>query len=114
MDVSKAIATTIKTGKISLGIGNSVTSAKIGRAKLVILASNCPRHAKDDIEHYSGLSAIPVVIYSGTSLDLGAACRKPFPVSALAIRDPGDSDILKLAKTRNPTAHTKAVEAVDA
>jgi len=32
------------------------------------------------------------------SIDLGAVCGKPFMVSALAIREPGDSDILKLAE----------------
>jgi large subunit ribosomal protein L30e len=39
-----------------------------------------------------------VSIYNGTSLDLGAVCGKPFEVSALSIKEPGDSNILKIVE----------------
>ncbi|MFQ6086756.1 MAG: 50S ribosomal protein L30e [Candidatus Bathyarchaeia archaeon] len=113
-DINKAIATTMKTGKVLFGADNAVKSVKTGRAKLILLAANCPKRVREDIEYYSKLSAIPVVIYNGTSIDLGAACGKPFTVSALTVRDPGDSDILKLTKTRKSMAETKATEEVDA
>ena len=48
--------------------------------------------------YYAKMSSIPVVIYKGTSIDLGMICGKPFMVSALTIREPGDSDILKAVK----------------
>jgi hypothetical protein len=35
-------------------------------------------------------------------LDLAAVCGKPFNVSALSIREPGDSDILKLVEKPEP------------
>jgi hypothetical protein len=35
-------------------------------------------------------------------MDLAAACGKPFTVSALSIREPGDSEILKLTETAEP------------
>jgi large subunit ribosomal protein L30e len=89
-------------------------SVKTGRAKLVLLAANCPMHIRKDIEYYSKLSAIPVIIYNGNSIDLGAACRKPFIVSALTVRDPGDSDILKLTKTRKSVARAETAEEVNA
>lgn len=98
IDVNKAIATTVRTGKIFLGANNTVRNAKVGKVKLVIVAANCPRSAREDIEYYCRLSDIPLVTYNGTSIDLGAVCGKPFVVSALAIREPGDSDILKLAE----------------
>lgn len=114
IDVNKAIATTVKTGRVLFGANNAVKSIKAGRAKLVLLAANCPMDIRDDIEYYGKLSAIPVVIYNGTSIDLGAACGKSFMVSALTVRDPGDSDILKLAKTRKSMTETKATEEVNA
>jgi len=96
IDVDKAIATTVKTGKVQFGANKAVESAKLGRAKLIVLASNCPRNIVEDIMYFSRFSNVPVVIYKGTSIDLGAACGKPFMVSALTVREPGDSDIMKL------------------
>ncbi len=101
IDVNKAIATTVKTGKVLFGVNNAVRNAKTGKAKLIIVASNCPQKTRGDIEYYCRLSNIPVVIYNGTSIDLGVVCRKPFTVSALTVREPGDSDILKLTEATN-------------
>jgi large subunit ribosomal protein L30e len=98
IDVNKAIATTVKTGKVLFGANKAVESVKIGRAKLIVLASNCPRNTMEDIKNYTRFSNIPVVIYKGNNIDLGAACGKPFMVSALTVREPGDSDILKLGE----------------
>jgi len=101
IDVNKAIATTVKTGKILFGTNNAIKNAKTRKAKLIIVASNCPQKIREDIEYYCKLSNIPVTIYKGNSIDLGAVCGKPFRVSALTIREPGDSDILKLAEAEN-------------
>lgn len=98
IDVDKAIATTSKTGKIQFGANSALKSAKTKKAKLVIVASNCPQKIREDIEYYCELSKIPVSIYKGNSLDLGAVCGKPYEVLALTIREPGDSDILKIAE----------------
>jgi len=101
IDTNKAIATTIRTGKVLFGADNAARNARIGKAKLIIVAANCPQKIRGDIEYYCRLSDVPVVIYNGTSIDLGSVCRKPFMVSALTIREPGDSDILKLAEATN-------------
>jgi large subunit ribosomal protein L30e len=98
IDVNKAIATAAKTGKIQLGANSTLKSARTKKARLVIVASNCLQSIREDIEYYCGLAKIPVSIYKGSSLDLGAVCGKPFEVSALTIREPGDSDILKIAE----------------
>jgi large subunit ribosomal protein L30e len=65
IDIDKAIAAVVKTGKVSFGTNLAVQSAKMGKAKMFILASNCPKDIKDDIEHYSKLSRIPVITYKG-------------------------------------------------
>jgi large subunit ribosomal protein L30e len=103
IDVDKTIATTVKTGKVLLGVNNAIKSAKLGRAKLVVLASNCPRSVMEDVKYYARLSDVPVIIYKGTSIDLGAVCGKPFMVSALTVREPGDSDIIKLIEGSKET-----------
>jgi len=101
IDINKAIATTVKTGKVLFGTNNAAKNAKTRKAKLIIVASNCPQKIRGEIEYYCKLSNIPVTIYNGTSIDLGAVCGKPFKVSALTIREPGDSDILKLREAGN-------------
>jgi large subunit ribosomal protein L30e len=100
-DINKAIATTVKTGRVLFGTNNAIKTAKTGKAKLIIVASNCPQKTREDIEYYCKLSKIPMIIYNGTSIDLGAVCGKSFTVSALTIREPGDSDILKLTEAAN-------------
>ncbi len=101
IDVNKAIVTTVKTGKVLFGTNSAMNNAKTRKAKLIIVASNCPQKIRGDIEYYCRLSRIPVTIYKGTNMDLGSICGKPFRVSALTVREPGDSDILKLGETEN-------------
>lgn len=95
IDVDKAIGTAVKTGKVVLGANEAVRNAQSGKAKLIVVAANCPANARGDIEYYGKLSSVNVVVYKGTSIDLGMACGKPFMVSALSVKEPGDSDILR-------------------
>lgn len=99
IDVEKAISSAVKTGKVSLGTASAIQNAQTGKAKLIILAANCPKTVRDDVEYYSKLSKVPLITYKGSSLDLAAVCGKPFSVSAVSIREPGDSEILKLTET---------------
>jgi large subunit ribosomal protein L30e len=100
-DINKAIASTVKTGKVWFGANNAIKNVKMGKSKLVVIAENCPKNIREDIEYYCKFSKIPMIIYKGTSLDLGAVCGKPFMISALTIREPGDSDILKITEATN-------------
>jgi len=99
INIDKAIAAAVKTGKVSFGTNAALQSAKTGKAKMIIIASNCPKDIKDDIEHYSKLSGIPLISYKGASMDLAEVCKKPFIISALTIRETGDSEILKAVET---------------
>jgi large subunit ribosomal protein L30e len=98
IDIDKAIATAVKTGKVSFGTNSAIQNAKTGRAKLIILAANCPKNTREDIEYYCNLSKVPLITHKGSSIDLAALCGKPFTVSALSIREPGDSEILSLTE----------------
>jgi large subunit ribosomal protein L30e len=108
IDVDKAIGTVVKTGKVVLGANEAVKNAQSGKAKLIVIAANCPTHARGDIEYYGKLSGVDIVVYKGTSIDLGMACGKPFMVSALSVKEPGDSDILKLSE--QPSLEEEEVE----
>ena len=99
IDIDKAIATAVKTGKVSFGANSAIQNAKTGKAKLIILAANCPKNTREDIEYYCQMSKVPFITHKGSSLDLAAICGKPFTVSALSIREPGDSEILSLTES---------------
>ena len=98
MDVNKQISMVVKTGKVELGCKDATDAARAGKARLIVIASNCPEPHKSNILYNARLSEVPVYVYSGTSVDLGTACERPFLVAAIAVREPGDSEILKLAE----------------
>jgi large subunit ribosomal protein L30e len=50
---------------------------------------------KSETEYYAMLAKTGLHHYSGNNVDLGTACGKYFHVGALAITDPGDSDIIR-------------------
>src|SRR4030043_1431127 len=95
IDIDKAIATAVKTGKVSFGSNAALQNAKTGKAKMIILAANCPKDIKEQVEYYGKISKVPVLMYKGASMDLAAVCNKLFIISALSIRETGDSEILK-------------------
>jgi large subunit ribosomal protein L30e len=100
-DLDTALAIAIKTGKVLFGANSTINSAMSGKVQLVVAASNCPKKTRTELEYHCRLSKIPFLTYPKTGLELGRVCNKPFVVSALAIRDPGDSDIVKIAEESN-------------
>merc|ERR1719152_875974 len=85
----------IKSGKYDLGYKRTLKTLRSGKAKLVLLSSNCPPIRKSLIEYYGHVSKTLVQHYKGDSEALGTACGKYFKVSSMVITDPGDSDILR-------------------
>lgn len=86
----------VKTGKVGFGSKDAIVSTASARAKMIILAKNIRDAERDEIQHNAEQSAIPIYVFPGSSLDLGAVCEKPFPVSAIVVREAGDSEVLKL------------------
>lgn len=93
VDIEKALRKALRTGKVYLGSKRTIKALKKGEAKMVIIAMNCPKEIREKIEKFNK-SNVPVLVYNGTNMELGAICGKPFSVAALAIIDPGESDIL--------------------
>ncbi len=86
IDLVRALKVAVDTGEVRFGLRTVRQVAKAGKARLVVVASNCP-------EELTGVGA-KLLAFPGTNAELGAACGKPFSVSALAVVDPGDSNIL--------------------
>jgi large subunit ribosomal protein L30e len=98
VEIDKAIRMAVDTGKVEFGVKSALRLASSGEVRLIIISSNCPKKFKEDITYYSKLSKTTVHEFNGTSLELGSLCGKPFPISALSIHDPGNSNILELVK----------------
>jgi len=97
VDVNKQIGIAVRTGKVSFGVKEALDAVRSAKAKLLIMASNCPEPRREDILHYAKQSSVPIYTYPGSSVDLGETCLKPFVVAVLTVKEPGDSEILKLA-----------------
>ncbi|XP_012912219.1 large ribosomal subunit protein eL30-like [Mustela nigripes] len=85
----------MKSGKYMLGYKQTLKMIRHGKAKLVILANNCPALRKPEIEYYAMLAKTGVHHYSGNNIELGTVYGKYYRVCTLAIIDPGDSDIIR-------------------
>jgi len=90
MDVGRALKNAIETGQVWLGVERARKAVKQKKAKLLVLASNCPdAFLKEQKE-------VKVYFFGGSNVELGSTFGKPFSISAAAIIDPGESDILSV------------------
>ncbi|XP_017162808.1 large ribosomal subunit protein eL30 isoform X1 [Poecilia reticulata] len=87
--INSRLQLVMKSGKYVLGYKQSQKMIRQGKAKLVILANNCPALRKSEIEYYAMLAKTGVHHYSGNNIELGTACGKYYRVCTLAIIDPG-------------------------
>jgi large subunit ribosomal protein L30e len=110
IDVDKALVSVVKTGKVSFGANEALQNAKTGKAKMIVLASNCPKDIKEQVEYYGKISKVPVMTYKGTSIDLATLCNKLFIISALSIRETGDSEILKVIENNETQENSGGIE----
>jgi large subunit ribosomal protein L30e len=92
--VNSRLKLVMKSGKAILGYKHTVKSLRKGKAKLILIASNCPHLRKSEVEYMAMLAKCPVHHYAGDNTSLGTACGKFFNCSVLSILDEGDSDIL--------------------
>jgi large subunit ribosomal protein L30e len=95
MDFNTSLLRALKTGSVVLGPVRTEKCIKEGRARMIILAGNCPADIKTKM---TGIQNPFIHTYEGSSTALGNVCGKPFSVSTLAIVNPGESDILSLMR----------------
>ena len=96
MSLNQPIASAVSTGKCKIGARSTIDAIRNGEARLVVVAANCPRDYYEDIMRYAELASVKVYEFKGSSWDLGEVAGKPFMVSAIAVIEPGDSQILNL------------------
>jgi len=88
MDILSALKSVVSTGKVMYGADQARKALKGGKAKMLVVAANCPD------QEIMAEKGVRILKFEGSGIDLGAACGKPFNVSVLTILDPGESAIM--------------------
>jgi large subunit ribosomal protein L30e len=93
-DLARDIRLAVDTGKVAIGSKEVQGSVERNSAKLVIVAANGKKDAIMDIAHICSIANIKLIKYDATSTNLGVVCGKPYTINALAVIEPGNSNIL--------------------
>ena len=96
VDVDRILKNTVNKGKVSIGSKQTKAAIKNGTAKMIVMANNCP--FSSEISKLVKEKKISIYNYKQSSLNLGYACGKNFPVSVFAVIDEGESSIMQLLK----------------
>ncbi|MFH1056452.1 MAG: 50S ribosomal protein L30e [Candidatus Micrarchaeota archaeon] len=112
MDFAQSIRIAVDSGKVELGLKKALKHSLNGGAKMIVVAKNCP--VAEEVNGYSKNSGVPVVVFEGNGVELGAVCGKPFSVTALSVIEEGNSDVLKASpvssEEKKKTARKKKQE----
>ncbi|MBN2734027.1 MAG: 50S ribosomal protein L30e [Methanomicrobiaceae archaeon] len=94
MDFETSLRRAIKSGNVVIGQKETKECISEGKAQMVVIADNCP----EEFVSYLKEQDVFRYIYKDSSKALGLSCGRPHFVSALAIVDAGESDILTLKR----------------
>jgi len=95
-DIEKSFKNLVKKGTVVFGSKQTTTSIKDGKAKLVVIAGNCP--TRDDLRLQASKKEIPVYKTGVDSVELGYLCGVAYAVSTFAVLDDGGINIHHLLK----------------
>lgn len=85
MSAIDEIKKAIEKGKTVFGTERVMKGLKKGEIATAYVTSNAPEEVKEEIKHYAELSGAKTVDLKYPNDELGALCKKPFPISVLGI-----------------------------
>ena len=94
MDLARQLKQGISSGKILFGQRQTSSACANGDVKVAIVAANCHESYINNLRTSNPDLVIHQVMM--VNRQLGAACGKPFPVSALGVIDSGQSELSQL------------------
>ena len=93
--INSRLQLVMKSGKYVLGYKQTLKIIRQGKAKLGILANNCPALRKSTIEHHAMSANTGGRHCSGDDPGSGTACGRHCRACTLAAAGPGASDALR-------------------
>lgn len=88
---AKNLDLALRTGKCEVGVKE--VSDGIKGSKLVLLSSSVEKEVQNSMRNEALRLKVPITVLNFSSSKLGRLCGKPFRVSALSIRSPGEASI---------------------
>lgn len=99
VDIEKNFKNIVKKGKVVFGLKQTMTSIKTGKAKLIVIADNCPNIK--ELKNESQNNKIPFYQTNSNGVELGSLCGKAYAVSTFSVLDDGGVNISHLLKKGN-------------
>jgi len=93
-----AIRLAVESGKTEFGVKSGLAAFLTGKATLFVVAEDAPKEYQNKIFDLANKSKIPIIVFPGSTMELGAVCGKPFPVSVLSVYDVGNSNLMSYVK----------------
>lgn len=93
MDIKKELAIVKRTGRYALGARQAYLSILGKKARVVILASNCPRDKRLELSAAAKMRGVPLIESGLDAREIGLTLGKPFGASAVAVIDTGSSSL---------------------
>merc|ERR1712146_819134 len=72
--INSRLTLVMKSGKYTLGHKSTLKQLRSGKAKLILLANNCPPLRKSEIEYYAMMAKTGIHHFQGNNVELGTAC----------------------------------------
>jgi large subunit ribosomal protein L30e len=77
----------LKNKRAVIGWNSVERLIKTGKAAKIFISAKASSQVRDDVLHYSKLGGFEVEDFKGDAYELGVVCKKPFPVSVLAVKE---------------------------
>jgi large subunit ribosomal protein L30e len=74
----------LKEKELNLGESKTLKNLKLGKVKVVFLASNCKPGVRETIKEYNKHSSFEVFELEINAAEVGTICKKQFPISILS------------------------------
>ena len=85
MDDLNFIRKNLSSEKMLFGEEQCLRAVKASKAKKVYVASNAKESLVKDLNRYSRLNGVELVILDVDNLELGAVCKKLYPIAVITL-----------------------------
>ena len=72
-----------KVKTLTFGFRETLKKVKTKKADTVFIAQDCPEEMRQDLTTNAKISGINIIELEGSSQEIGAVCKKPFPITVL-------------------------------
>lgn len=83
--LSKDVLKAIENGNFVYGFKSSMKALNKGKAVKIVLANNIPEQLKEEITKRAQIAKVPVEMFAGSNMELGAKCKRAHSVLVMAV-----------------------------